>query len=117
MKPVTNISLLIPQTAPFVMIDELLESDEHSATTQLLIRNDNVLVEDGYFQESGLIENIAQTAAAKVGYEAMIANTQMPKGFIGAVQQLEIFQLPQVNDTIQTEIIQENQIFNATLIA
>ena len=112
-----NISSLIPQRSPFVMIDELLCSNENSATTQFLISDNNVLVEDNYFQEPGLIENIAQTAAAKVGYEAAVAETQAPKGFIGAVHNLEIFQLPKVNDTIQTEIIVENQIFNATLIS
>lgn len=111
-----NISALIPQGAPFIMVDEILILNEMSVTTQLTIREDNVFVEDNFFQEPGLIENIAQSAAAKVGYHAMVEKKQAPMGFIGAVHDLEIFNLPKVNDKIQTEIIIENEIFNVILI-
>ena len=117
MNPIQNILTLIPQAPPFVMIDKLLFSDELSATTEFTIRKDHVFVENDFFQEPGLIENIAQTAAARVGYDSLLANKPVPVGFIGAVNSLTIFHLPKVGDTIRTEMIIENQIFNVTIIS
>ena len=65
---VENIQLLIPQRPPFVMIDKLLSFSETTTTTGLSIRADNIFVENGLFKEPGLVENIAQTAAARAGY-------------------------------------------------
>ncbi len=50
------------------MVDTLLSSDGSTARTTFLIRPDNVLVENGVFSAAGLMENIAQTAAAGMGY-------------------------------------------------
>jgi predicted hotdog family 3-hydroxylacyl-ACP dehydratase len=59
-----NVLNLIPQKPPFVMIGRLLHWDEKLTRTSFLVNDDNVFVEDGEFREPGLIENIAQTAAA-----------------------------------------------------
>jgi 3-hydroxymyristoyl/3-hydroxydecanoyl-(acyl carrier protein) dehydratase len=112
-----NILSLIPQAPPFVMIDELLVSSELSAKTGLTIREDNLFVHDNCFQEPGLLENIAQTAAARVGYDAKANGTPVPVGYIGAINDVKIFDLPKVGDRIETEIIIENQIFNVTIIS
>ena len=40
---------------------------ENQAQTQFLITAENVLTDKGYFTEAGLMENIAQTAAAHAG--------------------------------------------------
>ena len=111
--PVTD---LIPQREPFVMIDELIRSDERTSTTRFRIRPENIFVVDGYFREPGLTENIAQTAAARAGYIAREANHPVMVGYIGAVKNLEIFDLPRVEDELETEITIENQIFEVTLI-
>ena len=50
------------------MIDSVLELNEHVARTSFGVREGNVLVEDGYFTESGMIENIAQTGALQIGF-------------------------------------------------
>ena len=96
MNPSQNILSLIPQAPPFVMIDELLVSSELSAKTGLTIREDNIFVQDNCFQEPGLLENIAQTAAARVGYDAKATNTPVPVGYIGAINDVKIFDLPKV---------------------
>ncbi|MEO8117090.1 MAG: hypothetical protein ABI653_05520 [Bacteroidota bacterium] len=66
----TNILKLIPQRPPFVMVDHLINADEKTAETSFLILPENLLVENGFLSEAGLMENMAQTAAAKAGYEA-----------------------------------------------
>ena len=117
MTPSADILSLIPQAAPFVMIGELVHADETSAKTTFTISEDNVLVENGIFQESGLIENVAQTVAARAGYESKMFNKPVLVGYIGALSDLKIYELPKVGNQIETEIVIENHIFNVVLVS
>jgi predicted hotdog family 3-hydroxylacyl-ACP dehydratase len=112
-----DILLLIPQRPPFVMVDKLLSSDENSTQTAFRVNEENVLVVEGKFSEAGLMENIAQTAAARAGYIAMMENKPIAVGYIGAVKNLEIFDLPKINDELVTEVKIENQVFDVTVIS
>lgn len=112
-----NILSLIPQRPPFVMIDELIYSDERMSRTGLLVREDNIFVRDQRFREPGLVENIAQAAAARMGYVSQIENRPVPVGYIGSVKNLEILELPRLGDKLETEIIIENQVFDVTVIS
>ncbi|MBA3673818.1 MAG: 3-hydroxyacyl-ACP dehydratase [Chitinophagaceae bacterium] len=112
-----NISSLIPQKPPFVMVDKLLHSDEYSTQTNFLIKKENVLVVNGELTEAGLMENIAQTAAARAGFTAMSENKPVAVGYIGAVKNFEIFELPKINDQLVTEIKIKTQVFDATIIS
>jgi predicted hotdog family 3-hydroxylacyl-ACP dehydratase len=112
-----NILSLIPQRPPFVMVDELLYCDESTTRTGFKVTDDNVLVVDGEFTEAGLMENIAQTAAARAGHMAELESKPVAVGYIGAVKNFEIFNLPKVNDELLTEIKIENQVFDVTIIS
>lgn len=107
---------LIPQREPMVMVDKLIFSDETKTRSGLTISLPNIFCEDGVFSESGLIENIAQTAALRIGYFYYQKKQDAPKGYIGAIKNLEIFQLPIVNDNIETEVQVEQEIFGVTLV-
>ena len=107
---------LIPHRAPFVMITELMEVREQSATSSFRILEDNIFVKDGQFQESGLIENIAQTAAAMSGYKAKKSGSAAEIGFLGGVKNLRIYYLPDVDTNLTTEVRLENQVLNVNLI-
>jgi len=112
-----NILSLIPQRPPFVMVDELVFSDENITRTSFRVSGDNVLVENGEFTEAGLMENIAQTAAAGTGYIANIENKPVALGYIGSVKNFEVFALPKVNDELLTEVKIEEQVFDMTIIS
>ena len=114
---IKNILELIPQRPPFVMVDKLINFTETTTLASLRIQADNIFVENGLFKEPGLIENIAQTAAARAGYIAKTHNTAVQVGYIGAVNNLQIFALPKTGDELFTEITIENQIFDVTLIS
>ena len=114
---IKNILELIPQRPPFVMVDKLINFTETTTLANLRIQADNIFVENGLFKEPGLIENIAQTAAARAGYIAKTHNTAVQVGYIGAVNNLQIFALPKTGDELFTEITIENQIFDVTLIS
>ena len=115
--PVNDINTLIPQKPPFVMVDKLLSFSETTTTTGFSIKADNIFLENGEFKEPGLIENIAQTAAARAGYFSKIQNKPVLVGYIGAVSNLQIFWLPKTGHELITEITVENQIFDVTLIS
>src|SRR5215213_1809956 len=93
-----DIVSLIPQRPPFVMIDQLVYRDEQTTRSRLLVREGNVLVENGIFSAAGLVEHMAQTVAAGAGYKAVQEAKAVQTGYIAAVKNLEISTLPQVGD-------------------
>lgn len=107
---------LIPQRPPIVMVDKLIAVEDKKTITGLEILPANIFVMNGRFREPGLIENIAQSAAAGVGYYYRNKNEEVPVGFIGAVKNLVIHFLPEAGSEITTEIIIEHEVMNATLI-
>jgi len=104
-----NILSYIPQRTPFVMVDEILEVSETSTRSKFLIRPENIFIEKGYFKEPGLVENIAQTAAARAGYIAHTENKPVRVGYIGAIKNLQVFFFPKTGDELITEIIIEHK--------
>ena len=60
---------LLPQRQPFIMIDKLTHFDLKSAKAVYVVRDDNLFCFDGVMEEAGLVENIAQTCAARTGFK------------------------------------------------
>jgi len=112
-----DILKLIPQRPPIVMVDKLISAVDKKTVSGLLIRPDNIFVENGLLQEPGIIENIAQSAALGVGYMCQTKNEKVPIGFIGAVSNLKVYSLPKVNSELRTEILVDYEVFEATLIS
>lgn len=112
----SNILELIPQRHPIVMVDKFLGIEDNVSRTEFIISEDNIFVDNGEFSECGLIEHIAQSAAARVGYIFKTKDMPIPIGYIGSVNDLKLIENPRVGDTILTtvEILQE--VFNITLI-
>ncbi len=111
-----NIIEYIPQRTPIVMIDTLELCDGNVTVTNFEIRGDNIFVKDGILQEPGIIENIAQTAAAKAGYEIKKYGAEPLVGFIGAIKDLVIHELPKIGDIIQTTVTMKMEVMGVTLI-
>ena len=112
-----DILSLIPQKPPFVMVDELLFSDDNITRTKFVVPADNVFVINGDFSEAGLMENMAQTAAAGSGNMARIENRPVATGYIGQVKNFEVFALPKIGDELLTEIKIEVQVFDAVIVS
>ncbi len=107
---------LIPQRNPMVMVDGLLNSDEQSTTSTLTILEENMFVQQDFLQESGIIENMAQTAALRAGYQAKLKGSTPDIGFIGAVKRLTIQRLPQTNEQLLTEITLTSEMLGAMIV-
>ena len=111
-----DIHTLLPQQEPFVMVDRLIQIDEKSFATETQVKVENIFVDDGCLSASGLIENIAQTCAARIGFvNKYILQKGIQIGFIGAVRNLEILSLPQVGQTITTKVEVVEEVFGMTL--
>jgi hypothetical protein len=114
--PDSEILRYIPQRQPIVMVDTLVAVSEKVTETAFTVKAGALFVEDGVLQEAGLIENIAQTAAAGVGYQCAVNNVEVPVGFIGAVKNLTIDYLPKVGEQIRTRVEVLEEIFDMSLI-
>jgi len=99
-----NVEELIPQKAPFVFIDSVKEFKDGEVCTSFEVKEGATLVSGGKLQEAGLVENIAQTAAALEGCNAKLNNTDVKVGFIGSVKQLEITRAALVGDQLETKL-------------
>lgn len=103
----TSVSIadLLPQRKPFVMISSLLSCSYEGTVTRFLIQEDNVFAEDGKLVPEGLVENIAQTCAARIGFiNKYILHKPVSVGYVCALKDFKVLEAPAVGETIETEI-------------
>lgn len=107
---------LLPQQEPFVMIGSLVYFDRALTITETKVQADNIFVDENHFSASGLMENIAQTCAARIGYvNKFILKKAIQLGFIGGIRNFEVFELPVVGDVITTRVEVKEEVFGMTL--
>lgn len=111
-----NIIELIPQRPPFLLIDELVSVDNQIITCSFTVPHEHVLVEDGKLNEAGLVENIAQSAAAGNGYNAQKNGYSVPDGFIAGIKNLIVNYLPSANKKLITKVFQLDNVMGYSLI-
>ena len=101
--PKDQIRAYIPQTDPFVMVDNLLYADGRDIRSDFFIQADNIFVDNNELSELALIENIAQSGAAglsviKYGESGKI------EGFLGGIKNLKLYKRPAILETIETHL-------------
>lgn len=117
--PITDPALiqgLIPQRAPFIMVDRLTEFSEQEVCAGLEVREDNLLAQDGAFTAAGLIEHMAQTVALHTGYDLHLKQLPTPTGYIGAIKDVVIHALPPVGAILSTTARLSMQFMQVTLV-
>ena len=82
--------------------------------TEYNIPQDHIFVQDGHLSSAGLIENIAQTCATRIGW--LNRDKPVKIGVIGSVSNLEIFRLPCVGQSITTRVDLLSEIFEALVV-
>jgi len=111
-----DILQLIPQRDPMVMVSGLQWASDHSVITWFLIKEGNIFLRDGRFQESGLIENIAQSGAALNGYRAMVNGEPVKNGYIGGIKNLEVHSLPETGVRLTTSVTETYHVMDVSII-
>ncbi|MCD9619041.1 hypothetical protein [Chryseobacterium gleum] len=107
---------LIPQRFPFVMVHELTEYSENHLLSGFEIKEDNLFIQDGLFQASGLIEHQAQSVALHTGYKYYLLGKDAPTGYIGAIKSFEAEKLPKIGDHLKSEVTILNEVMGVTLV-
>lgn len=114
----TDITKLIPQRAPILMVDRLIDVTDDSATTCLTVRPELYLVdEENLLTESGVIEHIAQSASAFAGYKALVQGVgSPPMGYIGEVKKFHCFRCPRTGEVLHTVVTMEATVEGVTML-
>jgi 3-hydroxyacyl-[acyl-carrier-protein] dehydratase len=107
----------IPQREPMVMVDYIISHTGIETVTGFTVRDDNVFVDNGFFTEPGLIENMAQTAAAGTGVTSSREQKEAPVGFIGGISKLKIMMLPAAGSELVTTTTIMHTVANATIVS
>ena len=105
-----DISAILPQRPPFVMIEDFVSYSPETVVTALTVSGSNIFFEDGCLSAEGLMENFAQTCAARIGYiNKYILHKDVNIGYIGAVKNWELKRLPREGEKVVTriDVIQE----------
>lgn len=107
----------IPQRPPIVLVSRIYSCGDATIVTGYDILPGQLFVENGgCLAEPGIIENMAQTAAASAGFAAIQNNTTPAVGFIGQIKHLVIHRLPAVHTELITEVTYKTQVMNVSLI-
>lgn len=111
---------LIPQRYPMVMIDSLVSCDEKQVVSKLIIRPDNLFLDRNGFTSAGMMEAMAQTAAARTGYllknQPGGSNNKIPIGVIGSIKNFRMFFQPVIGSAIVTTVNIEHEVLQATVV-
>ena len=111
-----RILTIIPQRPPIVMVDALVSAEGNASVAALEVRNDNIFCENGRLSEAGIIEHIAQSAAARAGYAALVEKKDVRVGFIAAIKDLVLSELPPVGAVLLTTITVENEVMGVIIV-
>lgn len=108
---------LLPQRPPIVMIDRLASCEPACSRSELTVRADNIFCDsDGQFTACGMMENIAQTCAAHIGYCQLITGQPIRLGFIGAIRHARVLRQPRVGELLSTQIDVLEDVFGMMLV-
>lgn len=111
-----NIHTLLPQQEPFVIIGRLTHFSPTEVASELCVKADNLFADTQALMAEGLIEHIAQTCAARIGYvNKYILGKDISIGFIGAVRNFQLHRLPQVGECMSTLVTIKEEVFGMTL--
>lgn len=107
---------LLPQRPPFLFVDRLMHYDPVETRTEFRIREDTLFVEGGRMRTAGLVEHMAQSSAARIGYICRyILHVPVKIGYIGNVRKLKVYHHPSVGDLLETTVLFREDIFGITL--
>lgn len=109
------IDQLIPQRPPLVLVDHVVKMEGTHCTTEFTIPKDGLFVDHGMLSPAGIIENMAQSCAARIGALNWLHHEAVKIGFIGSIRNAEIFSQPKVGDVLTTEVEITEEVFHLTL--
>lgn len=104
-----DIKRYLPHRTPMLMVDFIVTINDNHVETIFEIKNDSIFIENDFFAEAGLIENMAQTCSSIVAKGYLIDDNYEEiegagvVGFISAIKTVSIHVLPKVGQQICTK--------------
>jgi predicted hotdog family 3-hydroxylacyl-ACP dehydratase len=99
------------------MVDMLLWCDKDTTRTSFTVTDDNIFCDNAQMTASGVMENVAQTCAARMGYiNKYVLNNAVKVGFIGAIRNMEFVRLPHAGEQMITQINTVEEVFQMTMV-
>ena len=96
---------ILPQRVPFVMVSRLVSFSYPRTVTEFDVAGENAFIQDGKLLREGLIENVAQTCAARIGFiNKYILHKPVNIGYVCAVNDFRISRSPRIGETLVTTI-------------
>ena len=107
---------ILPQREPFVMVGRIVHFEMGMSVSETTVREDNLFVEDGFFSPCGIMENIAQTCASRIGiYNRYVLGNDVQIGYIGAIRDCSFAGRVPAGSVLTTRIDVLEEIFGMTL--
>lgn len=99
------------------MVNRLIMASSNEAKTDYPVSGNCIFVSNGLLSPAGLIENVAQTCAAYMGYLHMKSGNKTDIDYIGSIKNFEVKRLPRTDEIITTRIELLEKIFNMALVS
>lgn len=111
-----DIHSVLPQQEPFVMVGKLVHFELRTSTTETVIKEDNLFVENGCFTPFGIMENMAQTCASRIGfYNKYILEQDVQIGYIGSIKDFVNPVKARAGSLITTTVDVQDEVLGMTL--
>lgn len=113
-----DISELLLQQPPFVMVDRLTDYGDDTTTAEYrVVEASNPFCSNGLVDAACLAEVMAQTCSARLGYyNRYILHKAVVPGVVGAISHMEIRRAPLVGELLTTTIRVRERVMNLMLI-
>lgn len=113
----TDIIDHIPQKKPILLVDGFLGiSDDGISRTRLTIEASNIFLDGRKFSACGMIEHMAQSAAARKSWMNRLEGKPDKEGYIGSISGFEMISDVFLNDAVETELEILQELGNMSMV-
>lgn len=112
-----DVADFLPHRKPFVMVSGLLSCSFRRAVTRFVVKDDNVFFENGRLLPEGIVENVAQTCASRIGFiNKYILGKPVSVGYVCALRDFNVWRSPEAGEILETEISLKGEFGNMLMI-
>ena len=100
-----DISEILPQRRPFVMVSRLVSFSWQDTVTEFDVTDGNTFMDCGVLEPEGLIENVAQSCALRIGFiNKYIRHKTVDIGYVCAVKSFKVLRPVRSGESLVTKI-------------
>lgn len=113
----TELDDLLPHRQPFVLLDEVRAESEGRTIGHFTVPQEHPLLSGNELTAGALVEFIAQTAGAGAGLARRASGVVGKPGVIGAIKDLNIFELPVSGQKLEARTKLLHEVMNALVVS